>query len=352
MLSDPKLSVMPVNKKVIFRAVAIVIAFCVVVGGIYLFRSNSLRNADYPSGNPGVEIIVDIPQGATGSEIASILHTKMVVKSYAAFFSLAVTDSRAAKIAPGAHRLNQHIPARVALDQLLDSARIANLIRIPEGAWTDEILRAMEKAGFSKTALSNALRQLRRPNGMIGNEGIFFPAQYSFGAASSAFDALQSMVDRFAFEAKSAGIDQGGDGFSAMQLVTIASIVQAEGDTADFSKISQVIRNRLKGGMPLQLDTTVHYVTKTRGQVFLSTEATHTASPYNTYLHYGLPPGPIGNPGRAAMDAALHPAVGNWIYFITVKPGDTRFTDSNSQFLRWKSEYEMNLADGAFGKTS
>jgi UPF0755 protein len=153
-------------------------------------------------------------------------------------------------------------------------------------------------------------------------------------------------------EAKASGIDQGSNGFTPLQLLTIASIVQAEGDSSDFSKISQVIRNRLKVGMPLQLDTTIHYITRTRGKVFLSTDATRTASPYNTYLHYGLPPGPIGNPGRSAMEAALHPTPGNWIYFITVKPGDTRFTDSNTQFLIWKSEYEKNLAAGAFGKTS
>jgi UPF0755 protein len=340
------------SKKMLFRLVAIFVAIGAVSGGIYLLRSYSVVNADYSKGHAGNEIIVDIPQGATGSEIARILYTKEVVKSYAAFFSLAVADSRSAKIAPGAHRLNAHIPAKEALDQLLDSTRIANLIRISEGAWTDEIFLLMEKVGFSKRELTNALNLIHRPSGFSGNEGILFPAQYSFGASFSARDALQSMVDRFAVETRSSGIDQGGDGFSAMQLLTIASIVQSEGDTADFSKISQVIRNRLKGGMPLQLDTTVHYVTRTRGEVFLSTEATHTASPYNTYLHYGLPPGPIDNPGRAAMDAALHPVVGNWIYFITVKPGDTRFTKSNSEFLKWKIEYEKNLAAGKFRKTS
>ena len=336
----------------ILRLAATLVTICAVTGGIYLVRSHLVAIPDYPSGNPGVEIIVDIPEGATGSAIAGILYSKVVVKSYAAFFSLAVADPRSPKIAPGAHRLNEHISAREALDQLLDSKRITNLIRIPEGAWTSEIFLHMEKAGFSKSELMNALNQIHRPKGFSGNEGIFFPAQYSFGAASSALVALQSMVDRFDVEARASGIDQGGDGFSAMQLLTIASIVQAEGDTADFSKISQVIRNRLSLGMPLQLDTTVQYVTRTRGQVFLSTEATRTASPYNTYQHYGLPPGPIGNPGRAAMDAALHPTLGNWIYFITVAPGDTRFTDSNSQFLTWKSEYEKNLAAGAFGKTS
>ena len=342
----------PVSKNSKIKLAAVFAIVLVIVAGIYLIRGHVTANPDFASGNPGTEVIVDIPEGATGSAIAKILVTKGVVKSFGAFFSVAVGDSRSTKIAPGSHRLDQHIPAKEALSQLLDSKRIANLIRIAEGAWTDEIIAQMAEVGFSKTDLMKALDQLKRPATFTGNEGILFPAQYSFGSTTSALSALQAMVDRFALEAKASGIDQESDGFSSMQLLTIASIVQAEGDSPDFAKISQVIRNRLKIGMPLQLDTTVHYITRTRGQVFLSTEATQTASPYNTYLHYGLPPGPIGNPGRLAMDAALHPSVGNWLYFITVKPGDTRFTDSNSQFLIWKSEYEKNLSSGAFGKKS
>lgn len=343
---------MHMNRNAWFRLSGAFVAMIAITGGIYLVRSHSATNPDYPSGHPGLEVVVNIPEGATGSAIAKVLASKGILKSSGAFFALAITDSRSSRIAPGSHRLNTHLSAKEALDQLLDSKRITNLIRVAEGAWTDEIIAQMEKVGFGKGDLQSAMAQINRPQGFTGNEGIFFPAQYSFGADTKALPALQAMVDRFALEAKASGIDIGGDGFTPMELLTIASIVQAEGDSADFPKISRVIRNRLKIGMPLQLDTTVHYVTRTRGQVFLSTQATHTASPYNTYLHYGLPPGPIGNPGRAAMDAALHPSLGNWIYFITVKPGDTRFTDSNAQFLTWKSEYEKNLAAGAFGKKS
>lgn len=338
------------SSKRTLRIIASFVILLTIIGGAYVLRSHFLSDSDFAPGHPGVEVTVDIPEGATGSEIATLLAAKGVVKSFKSFFSVAVADSRSSQIAPGSHRLDSHISAKEALSQLLDTKRITNLIRLAEGAWTDEIVAQLVAAGFTKTDLLKAMAQIHRPTGFTGTEGLFFPAQYSFGAKSTPLQALQAMVDRFALEAKASGIDQGGDGFSPMQLLTIASIVQAEGDLADFAKISQVIRNRLKKDMPLQLDTTVHYVTRTRGQVFLSTDATQTASPYNTYLHYGLPPGPIGNPGRAAMDAALHPAVGNWIYFITVAPGDTRFTDSNAQFLSWKSEYEKNLATGAFGK--
>lgn len=337
------------NRKSLLRLIAALGVILIVAGGFFLFRATSNADPDFPSGTVGPEVLVDIPQGATGSDIAQLLFDKGIVKSYSAFFRVAVSDKRSSQIAPGSHRLSSHIPASEALTQLLDSKRIANLIRILEGAWTDEVLSQMQTRGFIKSELLKGLKKLTLPTGFSGTEGILFPAQYSFGSGTSAQAALQTMVDRFASEATASGISAASGEFTPMQLLTIASLVQAEGDNQDFAKISQVIRNRLKIGMPLQLDTTVHYITRTRGQVFLSTDATRIASPYNTYLHYGLPPGPIGNPGRAAMDAALHPETGNWIYFITVKPGDTRFTNSNSEFLVWKAEYEKNLKAGAFG---
>ena len=100
--------------------------------------------------------------------------------------------------------------------------------------------------------------------------------------------------------------------------------------------------------MPLQMDSTVHYIMKLRGQIFLSTRSTMINSPYNTYRKYGLPPGPIGSPGVAAMTATLNPAEGDWLYFITVAPGDTRFTKSLEEFNSWKALYIKNRKAGAF----
>jgi UPF0755 protein len=160
--------------------------------------------------------------------------------------------------------------------------------------------------------------------------------------------AVQAMIDRLTAEVSSQQILLGNKKFSAAQLLIIASIVQAEGDEKDFAKVSRVIHNRLAIGMPLQMDSTVHYIKKVRGQIFLSTQSTLINSPYNTYRKYGLPPGPIGSPGVAAMTAALKPAVGDWLYFITVAPGDTRFTKSNDEFNSWKALYEKNRKAGAF----
>lgn len=339
------------NRRSIIKLIAALLAIGLVTSGIYLLRAKISVAPDYPVGIASTEVLVDIPVGASGSDIAQLLFGKDVTKSSSVFYTLAITDTRSSRIAPGVHRLHTHIPASEALKELLDPERIPDLIRVTEGAWTEEVLAQMMGKGFKKAALLKALGGVLRPAGISGNEGILFPAQYSFGVRTTALKALQSMVDRFTSEATASGLLPGTADFSPLELLTIASLIQAEGDNKDFGKISQVVRNRIKIGMPLQFDTTIHYITRTRGQVFLSTGATRIRSPYNTYLHYGLPPGPIDNPGRAAIDAALHPVVGDWLYFITVKPGDTRFTKSNDQFLLWKSEYEKNLKDGVFGTT-
>lgn len=338
------------TKRSVYILVGISILTILLGLGIYVFRPGVPSNPDFPKGTASTAALIDVPVGASGSDIATILVARKVVESFGSFFGIAVGDSRSSSIAPGIHRIHTHIPARQALEELLDPERMPNLVKVAEGSWTDEIVAQLIDKGFKKADLKEAFKHLVRPVGINGDEGVLFPAHYSFGSDASAMAALQAMVDRFTSEAKASGLLAGTSDFSPMQLLTMASLIQAEGDLKDFKKISQVIRNRLEIGMPLQFDTTVHYITRTRGQVFLSTNATRIASPYNTYLHYGLPPGPIGNPGRAAMDAALDPLSGNWLFFITVAPGDTRFTKSNSEFLSWKSEYEKNLKAGAFGK--
>ncbi len=333
------------------RLSASLLAVAIITGSLFLIRSHVSTSPDFVATYSSQSLIIEVPAGATGSDIANLLAKAGIIKSFSAFFKLAVSDSRSSQVAPGAHRLDVGICAKCALDQLLDAKRIPNLVKVAEGAWSSEIMSDLVSKGWKKSNVEVALTHISIPSVFSGSEGVLFPAQYSFASGTSAAAVLQAMANRFASEATSSGITSGTSEFSPMALLTIASIIQAEGDAADFAKISRVIRNRLKLGMQLQLDTTVHYILKSRGHVFLSTAATQVASPYNTYRHFGLPPGPIGNPGKAAMVAAVNPAQGDWIYFITVKPGDTRFTQSDKEFLQWKREYETNLRAGAFGAT-
>ena len=335
-------------KSPIFRVLAAFLVVLLFTAGLRELRSNTSTAQDFSCRESGREVIVHIDAGSSGSAIGKVLLDAGVVKSSESYFRVAVGDPRSSQVAPGNHRLTLQNCAKQVLEELLDVRRLSGLINVQEGMWLSEILPQMYRSGFSASDVRSALVNLKKPAGFTSLEGLFFPAQYSFDKGTSALAALSSMVSRAESEMSAAGFFKSGEKFTPQQLLTIASLIQAEGKLQDFTKISQVIRNRLVKGMPLQFDSTVHYVKKSRGNIFLSTQGTLINSPYNTYRKYGLPPGPINSPGRQAMNAALNPEPGNLLYFITVAPSDTRFTDNLEQFNIWKSEYKKNLRSGLF----
>ena len=332
----------------LFLALLLIFA---LTAGIFTLRSQHSSAPHYPfaqilKGSPA--IVIEIPKGATGSEIARILFENGVVKSAAAYFQTAVGDLRSEKVAPGSHRINLKISSEQALEQLLDPERIPNMLKVFEGEWKSEVSKSLVGYGFTQSEVEKAFRQVTLPKGFRDVEGLLFPAQYTFEKNTSAQVIVQEMINRFTSDAWAQRILSAKGTFSPLEMLTIASIVQIEGETKDFTRVSRVIFNRLEKGIPLQMDSTVHYVKKTRGNIFLSTNSTLINSPYNTYRNRGLPPGPIGNPGSDAMSAALNPANGDWLYFITVAPNDTRFTASFDQFNEWKALYTKNRKAGLF----
>lgn len=338
------------------RVIALLASSTLLLGAsLYLIRSGGGSAPDFPclkessSQEAPEQISIDVSTGETGSEIAKELFDKGVTASFQSFFGVAVADKRSGSIAPGIHQIDKGICAADALEQLLDSKRITNLISVIEGAWNSEIRKSLISIGYSKSEVSQAFTSFNIPDGFSSLEGLLFPAQYSFDSSTSVSKIIGQMVAKGQAEMRSAGLYSSKERFSPAQLLTIASLVQAEGDQEDFAKISQVVRNRLIKGMPLQFDSTVHYIKESRGSVFLSTQSTLLNSPYNTYRRYGLPPGPINNPGSKAMYAATHPEKGVWLFFITVAPGDTRFTESIDEFNNWKVLYKKNLRAGKFG---
>ena len=340
------------SSRPLVRVVAALVASVLAIYLLSIIKSGPSAAADFDcSSDPGeTTASIDVAAGETGLEIARELFEKDVVASSEIFFRLAVADPKASLIAPGVHVIDTQICAQTALDQLLDSKRIAGLIAVSEGAWISEIKRLFSKAGYRQEEIKDAFASVEVPKPFVQLEGLLFPAQYSFAQGTQADVALNQMIERGLAEVVKAGFLSGDSTYSPQQLLTIASIIQAEGVDGDFAKVSRVIYNRLKIGMPLQMDSTVHFVMESRGNIFLSTKSTLINSPYNTYKKYGLPPGPIGNPGLNAMKAAMAPAAGDWLYFITVAPQDTRFTSSLEEFNTWKALYKKNLRAGKFEK--
>jgi len=305
---------------------------------------------DFPAGSPGPEVAITVNKGDTGTDIARTLFARGVTKSVAAFVSLAMRDSSANGIGPGTHNISTHLSAREALTQLLDQRRMADQVIVREGSTLGDVLKTLKSSKNIDPATPLKLSSIKPflKNKLNSLEGQIYPAHYSFAPGTSINTALQEMVTHFAGESKNVGLTAGNQKYSPYEILTIASMVQIEGDPTDFDKVSRTILNRLTIGMPLQLNSTVQYAANLRGRIALSLAATKINSPYNTYKYVGLPPSPISNPSRLAIEASLSPAVGDWLYFITVSPGDTRFTSQYTQFQEWETLYQRNLRAGAF----
>lgn len=324
------------------RIVAIVAAFAI---GVALFQFTRPKN-DFASGNPGPEVLVSVAEGASGAEIATTLKNLGVVKTRQAFLNVIYSDERAQRIQPGGHRVESRIPAKQALEQLLDPKRRTGVITFPEGLRANEVAKRLGAAG-----IATSLKSVQPPSEYQAKslEGFLFPGQYAFTPETTGVQALTKMVERFVKANPQLAAHSKALGFTPYQGLIAASLVQAEGDPSDYSKIMRVIINRLKIGMPLQFDTTVLYALGETGRIRVTLKDLQVNSPYNTYKYRGLPPTPICNPGSSALAALAAPEPGNWLYYITVKPGDTRFTNSHDQFAEWKIEFRRNYKAGLFG---
>jgi UPF0755 protein len=222
--------------------------------------------------------------------------------------------------------------------------RPATLV-IPEGWRAGQIYEAVDKAlalpaGSTKKSLAKA--NLKLPNDAEGNpEGYLFPATYPLEKKATPQSLLSFMVNTANKKFNGAPVAAGAqrNAMNVYQAVTIASIVQAEAASkADMGKVARVVFNRLERGMPLQMDSTINYALN-RAKLKTSANDTRVDSPYNSYQRMGLPPTPIDNPGEDAMRAAINPAPGDWLYFVTVKPGDTRFTADYEEHQRNVAEF-------------
>jgi UPF0755 protein len=277
-----------------------------------------------------------------------------VVKSSRAFVKVAKKDPKSQTVQPGFYTMREHMAASAALALLLDPrSRAGNQITVPEGLRAQEIIQQLaKKTGIPLHDFQQVLSDpagLGLPSYAKGRaEGYLFPARYDLNPNATARDIIKMMVDRFNREAADADLVNRARAahLTPGQVVIVASLLQAEGGRhSDYPKIARVIYNRVHLGKPLQLDTTVLYALNKRNlRVF--NKDTQVKSPYNTYLIKGLPPGAIDSPGLAAMAAAMRPAHGDWLFFVTTDPGRkiTEFTDNQQDFARLKAKLDRYLA--------
>ena len=335
-------------KYIIFLALTLTASLIFFIAEKYE-DSKSITYSEYQlKDNKGREIYLDITKGEYGSEIANKLELYGVIKSSELFYQLALVDSRAKKIAPGRHRVTLGISSKEALDQLLDPSRLLGKLVVREGIWVSEIITLLEESGYKDAR--DIVNTITPPPGFKFNslEGMLFPATYSFDSKTSTKEIFETMISEFikTFSAESANIST--KQFTDSEYLIMASIIQAEGSPDNYGKISRVIYNRLNQKMPLQMDSTILYAERSRGEIFLSLDRLEIKSEYNTYKNLGLPKAPISNPGRDAIHAAINPEEGDWLYFVTVAPFDTRFANNYEDFLKLKKIYQSNYKKGKF----
>ena len=172
-------------------------------------------------------------------------------------------------------------------------------------------------------------------------EGWFEPGQYDVKSKTSASDVLKMMVDRRVAKLDELGVDAS----ERERVLTIASIAESEVNSKEYyGKVTRVILNRLDKGMTLGMDTTVAYGLGISASQLTNAQLLDASNPYNTRVNKGLPPTPISNPGDNAINAALNPEDGDWIYFVTtnLETGETKFTASEEEFEQYVQEYKTN----------
>ncbi|MFC6154713.1 endolytic transglycosylase MltG [Nocardioides yefusunii] len=313
---------------------------------------------DFSGTGNGDDVLFEVAQGDTASAIGRGLKEQGVVASVQAFIDAANADPASSGIQVGHYALKPGMSAQAALDVLANPAnKIQATVTVPEGLRVEDVVDLLvKKTDFTRGALEKALRNpdLGLPEYAEGNpEGYLFPATYAIAPGDTALDLMSAMVERWGQAAREFDLENRAAelGKTPQEIMTIASLVEAEGRGDAMAKIARVIYNRLdgpgnKGGTNglLQIDAAVNYALGQTGTTEFTEaqKASVASSPYNTYYQVGLPPTPIEAPGDDAIEAALNPAEGDWYYYVTVdlETGETRFSENYSDFLVDKAAYK------------
>jgi len=349
----------------------VALVFTSVIGGVgyfgYQFYQNRFGSApDYSGDGSGEQVTVVIPKGAFGSVIGQRLKAAGVVKSVDAFVAAQSQNSDGDKIQAGSYLLKKEMSAESAVALMLNPKSQNNLV-VREGQRNVTVYAAIDKQlGLSKGTTAEVAekkyRSLGLPDWANDNsdikdplEGFLYPATYPAAKDMKPEAVLKDMVAQANKEYAEYDLEgKAGDlGLeNPLQVITVASLVQAEGITHDdFRKMAAVVYNRLKPtndvtNQKLEFDSTYNYL-KGQSEIDISVdEIRNFDDPYNTYFYKGLPPGPIGNPGADALKAALDPDGGAWMFFISIDGKKTDFTKTLAEHEKLVEKFNERRNSG------
>jgi UPF0755 protein len=316
---------------------------------------------DYEGTGTG-QVVVEVKAGQTIAEIGNTLVTAGVVKSSKAFIEAAEANPQSQKIQPGLYRMRSQMSGEAAVAMLLDlKNKVTNGLTIPEGRSAKQVYKLLsektkipvaqfEAAAKNPIALGVPNWWFNRTDGkrvVPSIEGFLFPDTYEIPPKPTADGILREMVQNFltvAGEMKFAERVQKERKIAPYEALIVASLAQAEaGNKDDLGKVARVAYNRVYGGFPcgcLEMDVTVNYYLELTGQQtktskqMTASELDNPKNPYNRKLR-GLVPTPINNPGKDALQGAMAPPPGEWLYFVAIdKQGHSAFAETWEEHLQ------------------
>ena len=334
------------------------IVFILILTGLLLSSLWVMIEYNKKSGHPPQEIILEIPKGASVMKVASQLQEEGVINNPFVFRLMYQIRFSPAPIKAGEYKISLPTSIQEVLQLVVKGQVYLHSVTVPEGLTRLEIadLLATKLAFFpaeefiATTSTNELIKDLDpiAPN----LEGYLFPETYSFPKGTSAREVAQAMVRQFrqtfnsVWQARTTQL-----GFSIRDIVILASLIEKETSNPEERKlISAVFHNRLQRKMKLDCDPTIIYALKLKGTYDgrLGWKDLKLDSPYNTYLYPGLPPGPIANPGHAALEAALYPADVDYLYFVSRNDGSHVFShtlkehNQNVQIYQKKGRSNLN----------
>lgn len=309
--------------------------------------SSTSASLDYPGpGTGSVEFTVSTGEGV--SSVAERLVKASVVKTADAFSS--VVAANGSTLYPGTYELKRHMSASDAVAILSDQSKAQGVLQVKSGERVSEVIaEAAKLSGIAQkefTSIVDSGGSGILPSEANGKfEGWLEPGSYDVKSEKSASAILSSMVKARITRLDSLGVPTGSQ---REKILIMASIAESEVNSDQYyGKVVRVILNRLDKGMNLGMDTTVAYGLGIKASQLTDAMLADTGNAYNTRVHAGLPPGPISNPGDEALQAALNPPTGDWLYFVTtdLKTGETKFATTEDEFWKIREEYKNSNSD-------
>jgi UPF0755 protein len=290
---------------------------------------------------------ISISKGMSLNSVINLLHENNLIVNKNVLKAKILIRGLASKVPTGTFLIEGKVSDAILIDSIFNKGPIKLKLTIPEGTSAKKIFESINLLLKTDHRFDNLFTEKNILNkyNISGSslEGYLYPNTYFFFNDTSPADIVDTLVSQFWIEFDQKLLNRANElGLSVHEVVTLASIIEGEAMLdSERSTISSVYHNRLKINMKLQADPTIQYIIEGPPKT-LSTRDLRIKSPYNTYQNYGLPPGPINNPGIQSIKAALYPLETNYLFFVAQGDGSHKFTTNERDHEAAKRVYKIN----------